>query len=516
MKGFPRRQTGPSLEQRLEALRRVVDIARDRFDPGLVDEARGLLERGAERMKLGADVTVAALAGATGSGKSSLFNRLCGQDLATVGVRRPTTSAAQAATWGDASEVLDWLGVSRRHGLEDPALQGLVLLDLPDTDSTQVEHRLEADRLVQLVDVFIWVVDPQKYADAVLHEGYLRPLAGHAPVSVVVLNQVDKLSEADRRACIADLNRLLKEDGLSGVKVLSTSTTSGEGIAGLRDTVEARVREERAAVQRLSADLDRLAERMAGHCGPEAPGLGNRQREVLVDALAEAAGAGTVADAVASSHRRDAALAVGWPFSRWVKRFRPDPLGRLHLRRSGEGGRTSLPGITPLQRAQVDMALREAATSAANGLPEPWPACLKKAVGTAEGDLEARLDTAVSSTDLGEDRRPAWWTVAGGVQTLLAAIAVLGFAWLTLLFALEWLGIPRPPTPQYEGIPWPTIALLGGLLVGLVLAFLFRQLARLGARRRRRRAAERLRKSVLQVAEDRVLQPLDRELGAYS
>ena len=35
--------------------------------------------------------TVVALAGATGSGKSSLFNALVGADVATVGARRPTT-----------------------------------------------------------------------------------------------------------------------------------------------------------------------------------------------------------------------------------------------------------------------------------------------------------------------------------------------------------------------------------------------------------------------------------------
>ena len=89
---------------------------------------------------------------------------------------------------------MDWLDVLRRHhmGSED-ALDGLVLLDLPDHDSVRIEHRLEVDRLVEMVDMIVWVVDPQKYADAALHTRYLTPLASHSEVMTVVLNQVDRL-----------------------------------------------------------------------------------------------------------------------------------------------------------------------------------------------------------------------------------------------------------------------------------------------------------------------------------
>ncbi|HEU4868088.1 MAG TPA: YfjP family GTPase [Actinomycetota bacterium] len=514
MKPLLRSKQAPDLDDRLQALRRVVDIGRDRFDPALVDDARGVLDRGTERMGFGKNVTVVALTGATGTGKSSLFNRLSGTDLAQVGVRRPTTSTSQAVVWGEASAVLDWLGVARRHGLSDPALDGLVLLDLPDHDSTHVEHRIEADRLVQLVDVFVWVVDPQKYADAVLHDDYLRPLAGHAAVTVVVLNQVDRLTETERRQCLADLSRLLKDDGLIGVKVLSTSTVTGEGIDALQETIATRLHEERAAAERLSADLDGLAARLAPLCGSsKSPGLGGSEQDRLVDALAEAAGVDVVATAVARAHRRAAALAMGWPFTRWLRRFRPDPLHRLHLGRGGEGGRTSLPQATPVQRAQVDSAVRRAANAASSGLPAPWPDSVKRRVADSSQTLLGDLDASVSSTDLQESSRPGWWSVANGVQTLLATVAILGFAWLAVLFALEWFQIPRPPTPEVENVPWPTLALLGGLLAGFLLSVLFQQLARLGARRRAARARNALREGVAQIADRDVVSPIRDELG---
>ena len=62
-----------------------------------------------------------------------------------------------------------------RHRVDSDGLQGLVLLDLPDFDSVETAHRLEVDRIVELADALLWVVEPQKYADAALHDRYLRP-----------------------------------------------------------------------------------------------------------------------------------------------------------------------------------------------------------------------------------------------------------------------------------------------------------------------------------------------------
>ena len=78
--------------------------------------------------------------------------------------------------------LLDWLGVptgsrftreSALDGDDEASLRGLVLLDLPDFDSIEEAHRLEVDRLLRLVDLVVWVLDPQKYADRVVHEQYL-------------------------------------------------------------------------------------------------------------------------------------------------------------------------------------------------------------------------------------------------------------------------------------------------------------------------------------------------------
>src|SRR5204863_9727997 len=137
---------GSDLGDRIEALGRATEAARGRLDDPVVDDAEATVVRVSRRLGLTADHTVVALAGATGSGKSSTFNALAGVELSSVGVRRPTTSWATACVWGKdgASELLEYLGIAPRHqvmrdslldlGKEDQALQGVVLLDLPDHD----------------------------------------------------------------------------------------------------------------------------------------------------------------------------------------------------------------------------------------------------------------------------------------------------------------------------------------------------------------------------------------------
>ncbi|MBQ1015895.1 50S ribosome-binding GTPase, partial [Micromonospora sp. M51] len=187
-----------ALIARLDAVRRFLTAVDGLLPDGDLVPAHTLVERAGTRLALSRDHTVVALAGATGSGKSSLFNALARLELSPVGVRRPTTGVTHACVWGPlegANHLLDWIGVLPRHRFvresaldadDETALHGLILLDLPDFDSVQRSHRLEVDRLLGLVDQVVWVVDPQKYADRVIHDSYLREFHRHRDVTVVV------------------------------------------------------------------------------------------------------------------------------------------------------------------------------------------------------------------------------------------------------------------------------------------------------------------------------------------
>jgi GTP-binding protein EngB required for normal cell division len=516
------RRTGLGIADRLDALDQVLTLGRDRIDDTLVAEAGRVAGKAGDRLRFGAAHTVVALAGTTGSGKSSLFNALVGEQVSVVGLRRPTTSVAQAAIWGepDAAALLDWLQVPRRHVLDRTAgdLSGLVLLDLPDVDSVQQEHRLEADRLVEQVDMLVWVLDPQKYADHSVHDQYLRPLRGHADVMLVVLNQVDRLSAAAREGCVADLGRLLRDDGLSSVPVIAASARTGDGLAPLRAELARRVNLKQASVRRVEADLAALADDLAQSCaGSAADRVGVKERTSLVTALSDAAGADVVADAVARNHRMRAGQATGWPVTRWTSRFRLDPARRLRLRdKPSELVRTSMPPPSALQRARIDSALRSLSEQAATGLADPWPTVLRRAATSSRAELPDLLDRAVAGADLGLGRRPRWWRGVGGLQYLLLAAAIAGLLWLAALFAVAWLQLPDPPLPHWGPVPVPTILLGAGLALGLLVALISRPFAKVGAGRSARRARRALAERVDKLAQDVVIEPVERELAVHA
>jgi GTP-binding protein EngB required for normal cell division len=512
-----------TLTDRLGALRETVEVADGRLEVPEVGTARALLAKAGAREALG-DATVVAIAGATGSGKSTLFNALAGAEVSSPGVRRPTTGVAHAAVWarpGEGSDrLLDWLEVPRRHVVEggDPRLVGLVLLDLPDHDSTKLEHRLEVDRLVQLVDVLVWVLDPQKYADAAVHDRYLAPYADHAGVLLVVLNQVDRLDPAAQQACLADLRGLLDVEGLAATPLLAASGRSGGGLDALRAELARRVAAREAATDRLHADVRTAATRLAAQCAGAAPAPpGKDRRAQLVGALGDAAGVPAVVTAVEASVRRRGRAATGWPVVRWTSRLRPDPLRRLHL--SGapdERSRTSLPAPTAVQQARLTTALRRARDDAGDGLPQAWRDDLRRTLDAREERLADRLDRAVAGTDLGRESVPAWQRAVGGLQWLLALTAVVGALWLLALVALGYLQLDDAvPLPRLQGIPLPTLLLVGGLLAGIVVALLCRPLVRASARRRGRQARRRLHGAVEEVARTELFEPLDQQRASY-
>ncbi|MDN5571012.1 MAG: ABC transporter, partial [Propionibacteriaceae bacterium] len=90
----------PTLASRLTALGEAAELSRGRASAEIVDASLAVTARAGQRLAIAGDHTVVALAGATGSGKSSTFNALSGTELATTGVRRPTTSEAMAVAWG--------------------------------------------------------------------------------------------------------------------------------------------------------------------------------------------------------------------------------------------------------------------------------------------------------------------------------------------------------------------------------------------------------------------------------
>jgi len=525
---------GSDLGARIEGLVQAADAAEGRLDASLVSETSAVAERALGRVRLSADHTVVAIAGATGSGKSSTFNALSGLELAAVGVRRPTTSWASACVWGadGAVELLEWLGIPPRHqvtrdsmldaGREDRELAGTVLLDLPDHDSTEVAHHLEVDRLVDLADLLVWVLDPQKYADAAIHDRYLTPLKSHQDVMLVVLNHIDSVPEAQRDGMVADVRRLLDADGLTRVPVLPISARQGIGVDELRRTIATRVADKRSTRARAETDVRAAAGKLQEASGTaRARRLSEVRVRALDDALADAAGVPTVVRAVEDSTRIRAGRATGWPIVSWLSKLRPDPLKRLHLDLGADGkqltgrSRTSIPAATQVQRARVDTEVRALADEMSRGLTRPWADSIRRASVSRLDDLGDRLDAGIGGTDLQVAKLPLWTGLVRLLQWFLILAALGGALWLGLLAVLGYLRVGEPTTPDVGGLPVPTVLLLGGAALGVLLALVCRFLVAATARRRAASVDRRLRETIHEVSTELVVHPIEAELAAY-
>lgn len=519
---------GLTLQDRLERLDRLIELGDGRLDPELLDEAREVRRKVAERLARGDGNVVIALCGGTGVGKSSLFNALADRELAPVGARRPVTTDPRALVVGEdpaSGSLLDWLGIDDRHHVpaerEQGLPEGVVVVDLPDHDSVALDHRLVVDAFVDRVDVLVWVVDPVKYAHASLHEGYLHQLSSHAEVVIAVLNRTDELSADARRTVVEDLRRLLADDGLVDVRIVATSAQTGEGVEELRRMLAKEGEERRAVVRRLTADLQHLAADVTG------PALGERtaglpSTDGLVDALASAAGIEPTAAASAAEYRWDArtgsrSLLVA-PFAallalllRPIRGLRGlfDRSGRQRRRRaSGQAG-----GATPLTVRHAALRLLE---DLLPGLPAPWGERLQLIAGAEDGRLVRRVRAAVDAVPLRPARR-RWWRAFAVLRTLVDAVAVVGAVWLLVLALLAWLRLPEPPTPMVtEVLSVPTALLLGALLVRVVVGLVHRLLTAAGARRHHLAVARALHRAVEGIVAVEVAEPLRSELEVHA
>ena len=535
----------PGLPSRLAALESLVELGRGRVDAELLDDTGVLLDRAGQRLMLSGDHSVVALAGGTGSGKSSLFNAVCGLELSPVAVRRPTTSAAHACVWGleGAGPLLDWLNVDKRYryarasaldrvatgpdgglagaGRGENSLQGLVLLDLPDHDSIQTDNREEADRFVAVADLLVWVLDPQKYADAALHRNYIVPYAQHAAVTLIVLNQVDVLRPEEIDDCVADLRRLLEAEGLHDPHIVTTSAVTGAGVDDFRQVLVDTVAARRVRSERLTADVDKLAARFTDYCamGTVPAMVDERRAASLFGALTEAAGVPAVAEAMESAYELRAVDYMGWPISRAVARLRRDPLRKMRLTALRDELRGAFTGPIGAQQGDVDNALQGVTDGVAADLPEAWQRSVRRAAREHAEELPDALGQALKDSLPAFNQVPRWWWLVKTWQYFLVFLSLLGLGWTLLLVVYGVFDLGSEPTPLISDpglLPYVALVVLCPLGIGYLTASMCRNVAALSAAKHGERVEQHMRDRIAVAARQMVLDPVAEELSAVA
>ena len=506
----------PNLNERLDALEDAARIG----EPYLTDEHRERLERvataGAERRALSAEHTVVGFFGATGSGKTSLFNAVVGEDLGKAAARRPTTSSPLAAIWhpDGSEELLDWLGVEDRRERQGEFANNagpLILLDLPDFDSVEASNRAVAERLAGQVDVLVWVSDPEKYADSVIHDQFIRPHANHSAVTLAVLNKSDLLAERDIDTVADSYAGLLRDDGLTNVQVVATSTLTGAGIDDLRGAIARVAKAYNAQTARIEADIVSVTEPYSGATG--AGVVDKHAKRDLDAALTKAAGADRIAEITAAAYRKRLRQRTGWLLTSWITRFKPDPLRRLGLREEADElgvHRTSMPELDAASKAVANTGVRNYAAAVGEGLPHEWSAAVADRSEEVSAALPAELDRAVARAKLPAEPSKGW-SILTVFQWFALLAALIGVLWYLLVAFVPGVLTPVLGTdlvPDVEGWPLPTLLIMAGLLIGILIGLItavFGGALGSGVKRRTRSAIQ---KEVSTVSEATVVEPL--------
>lgn len=199
---------------------------------------------------------VAVILGSTGSGKSTLLNSFAGRQVSPTGAVRPTTIAPLVwchSDYGDAYRSGFFAGVDPVIVEDDdPMLRGVTVVDAPDFDSVEVEHRGIAEDLMTVADLAIFVTSAQRYADAVPWEFLDRAKRRGMPTLFVV----NRLPPAGKAGIVRDYlghlrRRGILDDGTSPLQIEEQLIVDGRLPA--------------ATVSNLKGSLERLSDPSRRH-----------------------------------------------------------------------------------------------------------------------------------------------------------------------------------------------------------------------------------------------------------
>jgi len=164
----------------------------------LTDEERHAFLGSAEKIQsriesLEMSSLTVGLLGGTGVGKSTVLNALTGASIATTSHRRPQTDRVLIYRFREAPipERLLQSSMQYHEFLHDVEhVKSILLCDLPDFDSIRDTNRQEVLRFLEHLDVLVWVVSPEKYADGRFYS-FLEEVPKSEQNFYFVFNKVD-------------------------------------------------------------------------------------------------------------------------------------------------------------------------------------------------------------------------------------------------------------------------------------------------------------------------------------
>ncbi|MBP3223451.1 MAG: 50S ribosome-binding GTPase [Actinomycetaceae bacterium] len=310
------------IETSISSISAALEASGGTVDEFTIAKAREDIESARVRLGLSGQLTVGALIGGTGSGKSTLFNSISALDFADAGELRPMTVEAAACVWSaDATQLLDLLEVRPQRRIDhdslltkhDSQMDGFVLLDLPDHDSIEKTHSATVNRVIPMADVLIWVLDPQKYADHLIHDSYLSQLRRRKEHMIVVLNKIDTVPEQALSKLLDDVRFKLTNDGLADVPVYAVSALQNNGVDYLVRALKNVIADKNSAISTAEAELDAVRMRLLETVGDREPAVTEELIENTIVNIESSAGVSAVVQSLRHAGTSIHATAIARP-----------------------------------------------------------------------------------------------------------------------------------------------------------------------------------------------------------
>ena len=187
--------------------------------------------------------------GGTGTGKSTLFNALCGTDVSKTGVERPKTEGpvVYAHKNGNVEDGFPFADYTIRSvdekspgGLNQAGLAGgfvivehtrdtmmhIALVDTPDLDSLETYNRQMAEDFYLLSDLIVFVSSQEKYADEVPSLFFRRIYTDEKPYFFLVNKTDGKLMKEDVLTFFGQQDIDLEDESIRFIPYIPAPTKS--------------------------------------------------------------------------------------------------------------------------------------------------------------------------------------------------------------------------------------------------------------------------------------------------
>lgn len=148
-------------------------------------------------------------------------------------------------------------------------------------------------------------------------------------------------------------------------------------------------------------------------------------------------------------------------------------------------------------------------------LPTPWASKVNAELDEAYTDLVLELKAVLNTSSQRHLPAPRWWKWAKAWQWTLYIIMLAGLIWWGMNALLERLLLPTLPMPHIGVMPLAVVALLIGLILGLIATWVNYRLVKAGAYRRARNLRSYLNSRVEDVLQAKLYARLESHIAEH-